>query len=566
MLISLTIQNFIIIDHAYLEFERGLTAISGESGAGKSVILDALLLCCGAIRATKIAKDATKSVVITAEFVLDQNVLHISDTLNTYFQDFIECEKQAIIRRIIAPDGRTRFFINDIIATATQVRELSDCLLEVCTQNLHQGWLSNKNHVNILDEFANITGDVQALSSIFKNWRIAQDELDRLTQILATEQKEREYLKHTIEELGELGLGANEEGKLILERQQLTQIYNAKSVIVQALGTIEGSNNQIYVLQKSFSKFGDLFKDLIPRLENINIEMEDVIAFLHEVNSTIGADENRLAAIENRLSLIRKLTRKYDTTSERLNDILIEAKEKFEMLDQTNEKIQELQETSKAQLTQYIDLAQKLSDIRQISAKSLLDALNRELMYIGMHYVEFKINIVKLEKQFWHSGGTEKINFAMRSNQNSNYEDVEKIASGGELSRIILAFKAILSNIKAKLTIVFDEVDVGIGGAIASHIGHKLSVIAKNRQVVIITHQPQVAAYSDQHFAVKKQVTPDAGQVQVCIDVLNDEGKRMEIARMLSDKEINDESILAANKLIENANSLKKQMLPTSPI
>lgn len=551
MLISLAIRNFILIDNLVIDFHDGLCVLSGETGAGKSIILDALGLAIGAKANSTLIKDSNFPAIITAEFDITLQPLIIQ-----------ELEKHGIIsdtlivKRILTADAKTKIFINDTISSITQLIKITTNLVEICGQHEQQGLLNNKNHLNILDEYAELELYVNELQKIFTTLQTYKKQLNEILQLQSKEDDEISYLENVIKELAELAPQEGELEELANKRKFLLTKSKISESIHQAMHNLTDNNNgvlqKLYSTQKILLKFPYYFTDLNSKLESSVLEIEEVTRCLEKLENNID-DTISLEAIEKRLFEIQDLARKYNILPSNFSVFLAQSQNRLGIILNTKQSSKELNEKISLLEQEYIYRSKELSTKRQKAASILQSSILNELKDIKMDKADFKVEVTELSIDHATAYGINNVSFLIRTNPGSQYSHLNKIASGGELSRIMLACKIELSNIRSTPCIIFDEIDSGIGGAVSNSVGKKLATLAKKRQVIVVTHQPQVAAYSHNHYAVIKNISDN--QTNLDVILLTDAQKEQEIARMLSGDQITKESIAAAKSLINKAHN-----------
>ncbi len=607
MLLSISIQNFILIDHLHLEFSPGLNIITGASGAGKSIILDALDLIIGDKINGKIPRpNYEKQIVLAAEFsfnletqeIISEQKLSEESQKNNHKHnqeqdspiqkfnplDFIDFTNNHnndkplifIIRRIIGQDNRSRFYINDLPCTSQQVKKLSSSLTQIVRQNSQHSILTSDKQRQFLDDFANNSNQLNVIRSAFKKWQEAIVKVTTLKEEKKYGGREGGYLCYLVDEISKISPEPLEEERLIEKRKDMIASQDTKLAIHKALDLLEneqaGILTQLQEVERILGKYRGFFtnidtnsnikmstnfstaNNILDALENNYLEITNITSELHNLDRHHhSTSSDSLEDIEARLSVIRTATRKYgvENSSDLLN-LLKESQEYLDKIEQLDNTINKAEKAVSSYRQQYLQLAQILSTRREATAPNLTMAIKKELTDMEMSHMDFMVQIQQLSEERWQSDGINQVSFVVRSAGNS-FDAITKVASGGEISRLLLAIHLVITQKQTYETIIFDEIDIGIGGAIASTIGNKLSSLANDIQVISITHQPQVAVYSDHHILASKT----NGMSHIA--VLDDTSIEKEIGRMLSGRELNESSLSAARAMIQDAIKNKKR-------
>ena len=545
MLKSLSISNFILIDYLDIDFSDGFNVITGETGAGKSIILSALAMACGNRVGLSNIKDDKKNAVVIASFDLNNQVVSILEDQG------IEYSEDLIIRRIIMPNGKTKAFVNDNQVSLKLLNMLSQCLIEVCGQHDTHSLLNKKNHITMLDQYANCLNLTKEVSGLYSEYKQIKGELDTINQKALKSDVEISYWEHVINEIESFEIEENEEDKLIEKRVFLKQKQKLLDAVDNTQSEFSGNNNianKIHKIQKYFA-VSDVFESASSALDAVLIELEEVENTVNDMGYELRKDDNGLEQLEDRLFALRNLARKYNTEINQLNDFLLEANKQLEffsnVVQQQNLYEQKLNDIKE----KFIKKAKQLSDLRQVAAINLRKGILLHLSELKMESADIQINCIETEE--WSMHGINTIAFLVRTNNGQKFSDIEQAASGGELSRFMLAFKLALSVIKSVSINIFDEIDTGIGGAVSHSVGKKLQELATSKQVIVVSHQPQVVVHAQHHYLISKQNT-DKG-VNVNLSLLTAQQKESEVARMISGKDISNESLKAAKTLIKSA-------------
>lgn len=564
MLKSLTIQNIVLIDKAQINFSQGLCVLSGETGSGKSILLDALGLAIGFRSNLRlIGQDENKSQV-SAEFDINNNkackkILEENDLIDS------ENPNELRIRRIIQENSSSKAYVNDVLVGVNILSKIGENLVEIHGQHDQRGLLNSSFHIEILDEFSQN-------QTLLKNLRKNYDELkeiDKKIEEIAAKKdqalREKDYLEYIIKELDEAQIKDNEEEDLVCQKDQLA----AKEKILNFLNDFKNSltkaNSELISSQKVLIRNQNIinnylneeeqkdFESLNDKLDNQNLELENSLSNVNAIIRNVANPENNLDEIEERLFYIRSLARKFNVRVEELPQIILDANEKLSLLNNEEEFAFDLEKQKKELFKSYKKLADELNEKRLKSSIKLAKKVEEELKFLKMENVKFLVEVKKnSEENLTTPNGYNKVRFAACLN-NNNFDDISKIASGGELSRFMLALKVALMDVKSPPTIIFDEIDTGIGGSTADAVGKRLKILANNLQILVVTHQPQIAAKAKLHFKISKSLNNE--KIKTKIETLNDENRQNEIARMLSGEKISKEALAAAIKLIKESQS-----------
>ncbi len=553
MLNSIDIKNFLLIDDIHIPFKNAFTVITGETGAGKSIIIQALMLTLGdklsgkkLIRGNLPKGPNGSQAIITANFDVSNHktiVEHLA-TLG------IEVEDELILRRNIYEDGKSKAFINDISVGVQTLASLKDYLLEICGQHSSRSLLEKSNHLRLIDEYADHSSELEELSALYADLKTTTLELDALHGKKERSEIEKDFLSTVIKDLESLKTYAGEEDALIEKRKSMLDKFKTTELVSKISQSINNTAIQrhLYGLQKDIERGGDLFNQALASLKNAISEVKEFEAQVEEIASNFPSDSD-MEQIENRLFRIRSAARKYNISASEIPNFLESRKIELDEIDNLEYLIKKLQEVKQALGSSYLLLANKISSIRQVVALELKASIEGHLKDLKMEKVQVQINVEDPGK--WTAKGVDRITFLVRTNNNLDFGDIAKTASGGELSRIMLAIRLALSEKSVAEIIIFDEIDTGISGSVSSAVGRKLSLLSESSQVIAITHQPQVAAFARNHIHVVKVANDDSTTLH--IEILEKEARLDEIARMISGEKITSISLEAAKSLVNEA-------------
>lgn len=553
MLIQLTIRDFAIVEHLDLELHNGMTVVSGETGAGKSIMLDALGLALGDRAESGAVRNDAKKAEIIASFNLEQ-IPEANDWLR---HQELDQDGECILRRVITAEGRSRCYINGRPSPASAVRALGEHLLAIHGQHEHQRLLKKEYHRTLLDEFSGQSNLAAEVRQAYNHWQKLSTELKTLSEQSDEQTARIQLLSYQIEELDQLALAEDE--LQALEAEQKT-LENAGTILTTGQQLIQLSsdaedNNCTQMLNHCLQLMHELH-DNSPQLDSASEMLNSALIQVEEASQEIrhyldGVEVNpaRQQEVEERLSLIYEIARKHRVHPNELTELHQQFISELSGLNRTDEELETLAKASEQAQTDYLSLANQLSKLRQKAANALSSQVDSQLHQLGMPAAEFSVGLYPLEKPTAY--GLEEVEFLIATNKGQPAKALAKIASGGELSRISLAIQVITAKTSSTPTLIFDEVDVGIGGAIAEVVGRLLRQLGEQAQILCVTHQPQVASQGHQHLFVSKQ--SDNQQTHTRISQLEEKPRVEEIARMLGGIEITDRSLEHAREMLGQA-------------
>lgn len=555
MLVSLSIRDIVLIDRLDLEWQPHLCTLTGETGAGKSILLDALGLAIGARGDVGLVRQGCTQGSVTALFQLPptHQVQHI---LSENGLDDNGPVGELILRRQQSADGRSRAFCNDQPIGVNLLKEIGSALVEIHGQNESQALTDAATQRNLLDGFAGVTEDVAALGKLHAAQQQARSALAAYRAELAKASADTEFLTHAIAELQELNPKLGEELALADERSLL---MNAEKIIgdlreaegfLQGEGSIENAlNGALKRLEKAAPDAASELDDAISAIDRALIEAGEARIAVSDTATRITNNPARLEEVEGRLFAMRALARKHDTTCDGLPDLLTEMDEKLRSIHGGNDRMAELETAVKETDAAYVSAAMAISEARKAAAGRLDAMVNEELVPLKLDGGRFTTQIETGGPEDGAAHGLDKISFVASTNPGMAPGPIAKIASGGELARFMLALKVSLAAEGHGGTLIFDEVDAGVGGAVAEAVGTRLHRLAQSGQVLVVTHSPQVAARGNFHWQVSK--SGENGTVSTSVAPLDNPARLEEVARMLSGASITDEARAAAQRLLE---------------
>ncbi len=557
MLNSILIQNIVLIDRLEIKLANNFCILTGETGSGKSILLDALGLAIGYRSSSRLLrKDASQGLVV-AEFDIDNNsacqkILAENGLLNPDNSNLL------ILRRTLSESG-SKAFVNDISVGVNLLNQIGTTLIEIHGQHEQSNLLEPSFHRVILDQYADNKILLLEVNQIFDTLENVKKQLQKLNDEKEKNERERDYLEHIIKELEAAKIEINEEEILTNKRNFILnseKISNLMSEVLSEINDVDSkifSVNKLLIRNQNLSNFLDdkenKLENLISILDAASNQTEQAKSIVNDVISSLGGQDLNLEEIEERLFLIRNLARKFNIPIDDLPNFLIEIKAKLSVVENFKIAAEDLKKQQDILEKEYFNKASELSKIRQKAGLKLTTKVENELAFLKMSAVKFAVKIENLNPENYSRNGIDNIKFAASTNASSNLDDISKIASGGELSRFMLALKVALLEIKSTPILIFDEIDSGIGGSVANAVGERLRLLSKNLQILVVTHHPQIAAKADYHLQVQKNTTKNITKTE--IKVLDLTARQQEVARMLSAENVTDEALAAARKLME---------------
>lgn len=552
MLSELNIRNFAIIDSLSITFEKGFNVLTGETGAGKSIIVDAVELVLGGRASSEMIRSGSDEAVIEAAFDTS-DVKIINEKLD---EMGIEAGDTLLVKRVVSTSGKNKVFINGSMATIAMLADVGEFLVDIHGQHEHQTLFKVERHIDILDEYA-ATGSLRnEMAGIYAELNKIRDEQVALKASEADKEKKLDLLRFQSDEIGKAALKAGEEEEMLEERKLLSsaeKLYDAGNTALELIYSQSGS--ALELIKKAGFKVDDvanLDESMRATAETISAasaSIEDAAMTIRDYIGKISFDPDRLNEIEERLDIIGRLKRKYGNTVAEILKYKEEVDGELDGIERAGERIAELEKEGDRLKAKGLRVAEKLSEKRKEAALSLKKKVETELSDLGMKKAVFEVRIEALRDIT--SRGIDKVEFLLSSNPGDPPKPLSKIASGGELSRIMLALKKVLAGPTGVPTMVFDEVDSGIGGGIAEVVGRKLKEVAHGRQVLCITHLPQIAAMADLHYAVSKG--EEKGRTVTAVKRLEKSERVYEVARMLGGMTITEATRKHAEEMIMSA-------------
>ncbi|MBC2711854.1 MAG: DNA repair protein RecN [Desulfosarcina sp.] len=563
MLRELLIKNFAIIDDLNIRFEDGLTILSGETGAGKSIIINAMNLLLGSRASAKMIRDGYDTAELSAFF----DVPEASTAAAIMAENGYEPKDGLLVRRVITCNDRHRIYINDRMATMQMLASITADLASISGQHAHQSLLKEESHLAILDRFGGLLPLVRQVVDLYGKLAPLSQKLQALKEKKNNQEKEMDLLRYQTAEIADAGIMPGEDESLEKERLRLKHAEFLHRTVFSAIESLHGADGsileQLGELRKNLEKAADLDDGLMAGVQGLSdslFGLEDVTETLRSYLGTLDTEAGRLESVETRFDLINKLKRKYGGSLSALFQKRDAIEAALSAIDNLDDDIQH----SAAQLSDYYDqvadLARHLSEERKRVATDFSESVERELAGLKMAGTRFSVSLspppcgkhaspwLCVDGNLLSATGIDQAVFMISPNVGESLKPLSAIASGGELSRLVLALKAILAETDAVSTVIFDEVDAGIGGVVADVVGKKLDALSKKHQLICITHLPQIARFGSHHYYIEKQVTD--GRTTTAIRPMDQEERINEIARMLGGETITRTALEHARTLM----------------
>lgn len=555
MLLNLTITNFAIIDRLDVQFDEGFNVLTGETGAGKSIILDAFGLLLGDRARPDLVRAGAAEATVEALFDLTGR----DDIRRSFTESGFHVEDELVLRRIVQSGGRSRAYINGSLATLSQMQPLAEQLVTVCGQHEHQSLLQRNLHLAILDRYGALDQQANAYRESYRTTQAVAQKLGRLEEAERNRQQRLDDLRRQSEEIGAAQLVANEEETLLAERlllqnaERLTAItsggyealYDCNGAVCEVLGGLATELQSVAEIDKGLGSLAEAVQ------RNL-FELEDVAIQLRSYLGRIAFEPDRLEAIEERLAALTRLKRKYAPNLNEVMSLKDDFDHEIEALENAGAARGTLEDELVACSARSRLLGEELSAARRLAARELVTTLVSELGDLAMPGASFEVLFTTLSEP--GQDGLERVEFIVSLNPGEPLMPLARVASGGELSRLMLALKRLAPDADTVPTVIFDEVDAGIGGGAATAVGRKLKAVSRSSQILCVTHLPQVAAFADHHYRVVKRDV--AGRTLTAMECLRGDGRVVEMARMLGGAQVTEQTLLHAKELISTSASV----------
>jgi DNA repair protein RecN (Recombination protein N) len=555
MLSRLSIRDIVLIDRLDIDFAAGLAVLTGETGAGKSILLDAFALALGARGDQALVRQGAEQGQVTAVF----EVARAHPARALLKANDIPVEDELILRRAQFADGRTRAFINDQPVSVQVMKELGSALVEIHGQHDERALVDAATHRRLLDAFGALEADAANVETLWEARRAAQAAADTHRADVERAKREGDWLRHAVEELGTLSPQAGEESALAERRTAMMQAEKVAGDLRDAHEVITGANSSVPALagvirrlERRSAQAPSLVEPAVKALDSALTSLEETRGHLEAALRTADFDPAELERIEERLFALRAAGRKYNVTVDELAALAARYKSDIALIDAGEDRLKALEAAARAADADYRASALALSKARAKAAAALDRAVNGELKPLKLERAKFSTEIVS-DAAAAGPNGIDRVEFWVQTNPGTRAGPLMRVASGGELARFLLALKVVLADRGSAPTLVFDEVDTGVGGAVADAIGLRLAKLAAGVQVLAVTHAPQVAARADRHYLISKDALEKGRRVATRVTEVAAEKRREEIARMLAGAEITNEARAAAERLIKAA-------------
>ncbi len=551
MLTQLTISNFAIVRELEIDFQPGMTAITGETGAGKSIAIDALGLCLGNRGEANMVRSGASRADICARFSLSDTPSARQWLEGHQLDDSNEC----LLRRTITSDGRSRGFINGTAVPLSQLRELGTHLIQIHGQHAHQLLLNNGHQKRLLDTYANQSNLQNEMKQAYQQWHQSCQDLARFQQQALERQSRQQLLEYHLKELNELAPQPGEYQEQDNEYKRLANRGQLLSVSQTALQLLSDNDEQNIISLLNYAKhelaelitMDDKFNQLLTMLEEASIQINEVSDELRHYGDQLDMDPNRLFELEQKISQQIRVARKHHVAPEELPSLHQQLLEEQQSLAQQEDDCTHLSEQVNKHHKQALEVAERLHLVRQQYAKELSQLITHSMHQLAMPHGRFTID-VSFAPEHLNADGSDKVEFNVTTNPGQPHQSLAKVASGGELSRIALAIQVITAKKMETSALIFDEVDVGISGPTAAIVGRLLRELGESTQVMCVTHLPQVAGCGHQHFYVSKQT--DGEETETQMQLLDKKARLQELARLLAGSEVTKNTLANAKELL----------------
>ena len=556
MLLGLTIRDVVLIDRLSLAFRPGLCVLTGETGAGKSILLDSLGLALGRRADASLVRPGAERAAVAAEFAIGHN--HPAAAILREAGMSADLAGTIVLRRLVAADGKSRAFVNDEPASVGLLRALGDSLVEIQGQGEQRGLLDPATHRALLDDFADHDVTPAALAASWQGWRAAREVVAEAARRLAESRAEEDLLRHHKAELDALSPEGDEEELLGARRALLQNAERLGEAISEAIAEIDGDggatqglNRALRRLERVRDRAQGLLDNALAAAERAAAETAEALGALASAAQALELDPRALEQVEERLFALRTLARKHGAAVADLPRLRAAMGDRLAAIETGADGLAALEAAAAAMRAGYVGAAAAVSQARERAAQLLDAAIAAELKPLRLDKARFRTVLMPLPEAEWGEHGAERVHFEVATNPGAPFGPLARIASGGELSRFMLALKLVLSGASSVPTLIFDEVDSGIGGAVAAAVGERLQRLGVRLQVLVVTHSPQVAARGAHHWRVAKRQAERATVTRV--EELDGDTRQEEIARMLSGSVVTAEARAAAASLIAGA-------------
>jgi DNA repair protein RecN (Recombination protein N) len=563
MLSHLSIRDVVLVERLELEFENGFSVLTGETGAGKSILLDALGLTTGARAEARLVRNGAERANVSAVFDLREDHA-VRYQLSE--QGIETAGEPVILRRVLNADGRSRAFANDQAISIGLLKDVGAQLVEVHGQFDNQRLMRPESHRMILDSFSGESDLIDGVRGAYAGWRDVMARRATAIADAANTQRDEDFLRFAVQEMAELAPQPGEEVELSNKRKMMMHSEKLVQALADAQNQLGGENTIDQGLQRTLRALeqvrtyaDDKFDDVIARFEAAHNEVLEGMGQLDRLSSQIMLEPEELEAAEERLFALRAVARKHQVRVDDLSDLKDEFERRLGSVEDSAQRLAVLEHEERKARDAFVVAAERIREVRTNAGTALDQAVDLELADLKLKHARFHTYLAPLNEADWNEYGMDRVAFLVATNPDSAPGPINKIASGGELARFMLALKAVLATADPVPTLVFDEADAGLGGAVAAAVGDRLARLAAGSQVLVVTHSPQVAAKGDHHWRVSKSEIATVDQanetVWTTVEPLDSASRQDEIARMLAGAHVTDEARAAADRLLAGGDS-----------
>ena len=558
MLNSLHIENIAVIERADIDFGAGFNVLTGETGAGKSMVIDSINAVLGGRTSRDIVRRGADKALVSAVF---SDV----DTAEWCGENDIECQEELIVQRRISEDGKSACRVNGVPVTVQQLHSLGACLLDIHGQNDGRQLMDETRHLVYLDRFGALENEKAAFSEKYAAYMETKREIDRLTMDDIEKERLTESLKYQISELEKAELRSGEEAEMLSRRdlmknsERLTEdLEGAYEALYDGEVSAAGlaADAQGYVSHAS--GYAPELEETVKIINDARYMLEDAAERVRDLRLSLDFSPEEYDRLESRLSLLRRLEKRYNTDEAGLIAHLETCREKLDEIEYAGDRLVKLEKELKLRTAEAQSAAKKLSALRAAAGKVLSERIISELKYLSMPSVRFMVEQLPVKNEVgFNANGGDEIRFLMSANAGEEPGRISRIASGGELSRIMLAMKSVFAEKDAVPSLIFDEIDTGVSGIAAQRVGEKIGALSRRKQIICITHLPQIAAMADTHFSISK--SERGGRTYTDVELLDRSGRLRELARLRDGEVVSDTALKAAEEQLVAAEKFKNR-------
>lgn len=552
MLTNLRIENVAVIEKASISFENGFNILTGETGAGKSIVIDAINAVLGERTTKQIVRNGADSAKVTAYFdFIGENVKRVLRELDIEGEE----DESLLINRTITSDGRSTCRINGQPVTVSMLRQVGNELISICGQHDSQKLLQSENHLGYIDSLAGIGENLESYREVYRQYCAVRHELERLRKDDSDKTQRLDFLKYQIDELERADIRPGEKEKLTAEKRKIKNKEKITSALYSAHGIISGDentsglSNDLYQLSNFLAQLSDYhpeFSEYEKSVDSLRYELDDCLGELSDMISSYEDDNYDIDSIEERLDVLYRLSKKYGSTEEEMLERLHQLQDEYESITTGDERAKQLETELSVLKDRVLSLAEEISVKRKAFAKDFESQIMHQLSYLDMPGSVFRVEFRTVEPD---TNGIDEVQFLLSANAGQEPKPLSKIASGGELSRIMLAIRCALTEGENISTLIFDEIDTGVSGRAAHKIGYKLKHLSSSFQVICVTHLAQIAAGADNHLLIEKRT--EEGKTFTLVTRLDGDNRVREIARIIGGDIITQSTMNSAQELID---------------